>query len=313
MDRVKYTSPLVSVAVITFNSSKYILEALESIYTQTYQNIELIISDDCSTDDTVDICENWVKEHKERFVRIEIIEANNNTGLPANCNRGLSKATGVWIKYVAGDDILLPKCINSNINYIENQDSANVVHSVSRAYNEKFSEESYIASTPRNTEINNERTAYEQFNILKLSCPINAATVFFKKDYLIGCKGFNEQYEFEDWVFWLMITEMGERIHFLNEETAGYRYRMTSITRENSHDRIFSDLYKKQYVFYNNYLKSRINPLSRFYYKCNYGRYNFFSKFGLNKKKFLPVIFFKLTSIPIKLLYHLTYFIQTKN
>ncbi|MDR0890977.1 MAG: glycosyltransferase [Endomicrobium sp.] len=52
-------NPLVSVCVITYNSSKYVLETLESIKTQTYQNIELIVSDDCSTDDTVEVCENY--------------------------------------------------------------------------------------------------------------------------------------------------------------------------------------------------------------------------------------------------------------
>ena len=52
--------PLVSVPVITYNSAKFVLETLESIKAQTYQNIELVISDDCSTDNTVQICRDWV-------------------------------------------------------------------------------------------------------------------------------------------------------------------------------------------------------------------------------------------------------------
>ena len=51
---------LVSVVVITYNSEKYILETLESIKTQSYKNLELIISDDCSKDDTVMICRDWL-------------------------------------------------------------------------------------------------------------------------------------------------------------------------------------------------------------------------------------------------------------
>ena len=84
-------TPLVSIIVITYNSSKYVLETLESAYNQTYQNIELIISDDCSTDDTVEVCKKWVDEHKDRFVRSEIITTPVNTGIPVNCNRGLYK------------------------------------------------------------------------------------------------------------------------------------------------------------------------------------------------------------------------------
>ena len=52
--------PLVSVVVITYNSAKFVIETLESVKSQTYKNIELIISDDCSTDDTVERCRLWL-------------------------------------------------------------------------------------------------------------------------------------------------------------------------------------------------------------------------------------------------------------
>ena len=67
-------SPLVSVIVITYNSSKFVLETLESIYNQTYSNIELIISDDCSSDETINICQNWLYKNKNRFKNIELID-----------------------------------------------------------------------------------------------------------------------------------------------------------------------------------------------------------------------------------------------
>ena len=59
--------PLVSIIVITYNSAKYVLETLESAKNQTYQNIELIISDDCSIDNTVDICTRWLNENKDEI------------------------------------------------------------------------------------------------------------------------------------------------------------------------------------------------------------------------------------------------------
>ena len=73
--------PLVSVPVITYNSSKTVLETLDSIYNQTYQNLELIVSDDCSTDNTVGICREWIEAHKKRFVRTELLTVEKNTGV----------------------------------------------------------------------------------------------------------------------------------------------------------------------------------------------------------------------------------------
>ena len=70
--------PLVSVTVITYNSSKTVLETLDSIKAQTYQNLELIVSDDCSTDDTVELCRNWIEQNKERFVRTELLTVEKN-------------------------------------------------------------------------------------------------------------------------------------------------------------------------------------------------------------------------------------------
>ena len=61
--------PLITVAIVTYNSSEFIVETLESIKSQTYHNIELIISDDCSTDTTVELCSNWIKENATHFVK----------------------------------------------------------------------------------------------------------------------------------------------------------------------------------------------------------------------------------------------------
>ncbi len=106
------TLPLVSIVIITYNSANYVTETLESISRQTYCGpIELIVSDDCSQDNTLDICRDWLKLHGSMFVHADIIQTSHNSGICANYNNALKHVRGEWIKYIAGDDMLMPRCI----------------------------------------------------------------------------------------------------------------------------------------------------------------------------------------------------------
>ena len=99
--------PLISVIVLTYNSSEYVLSTLESIKRQTYAGpIELIIGDDCSRDESVSLCQQWVESNKTRFARTLILQPSENQGVVANLNSCLQNTKGEWIKGIAGDDIL---------------------------------------------------------------------------------------------------------------------------------------------------------------------------------------------------------------
>lgn len=116
--------PLVSVGVYTYNSSKTVIETLESIKSQTYPNLELIVSDDCSTDNTVSLCQDWLEHNKDRFVDTKIIVPDKNTGQSGNYNRALKASNGEWIKDIDGDDLLTPNCIEDYIEFVKNHPDA---------------------------------------------------------------------------------------------------------------------------------------------------------------------------------------------
>lgn len=107
-----HTDEVVSVVVVTYNSSKYVLETLDSVYRQDYKAIELIISDDCSSDDTFLICKNWLDTHSQRFVRVVLTKTPFNKGISGNYNHALGHVQGKWLKYIAGDDILMDLCVS---------------------------------------------------------------------------------------------------------------------------------------------------------------------------------------------------------
>ena len=119
---MKESEKLVSVLVVCFNSSEFIVETLNSIKNQTYKNLELIVTDDCSTDDTVEICKSWFAQNTSRFNRVKLVTSETNTGIPKNCNRGLKACSGEWIKLISGDDLLCPNAISDYMTSISKDD-----------------------------------------------------------------------------------------------------------------------------------------------------------------------------------------------
>ena len=116
--------PTVSVVVMTYQSSKFILETLVSIKHQTWEDIELIISDDASTDNTVKLCYDFMEKNRDRFTNIKVLVSEKNKGIPANYNQGIKAASGKWIKFVDADDVLLENCIKDNIEYANQNPNA---------------------------------------------------------------------------------------------------------------------------------------------------------------------------------------------
>lgn len=100
---------LFSIVVLTYNQANLIEDTLDSIYKQSYSNIELIISDDASSDDTPKIIKHWLKKYSKRFSNIAFFSSNNNNGISKNHNRGIKAAKGEFLKYLGGDDLLLPE------------------------------------------------------------------------------------------------------------------------------------------------------------------------------------------------------------
>lgn len=218
--------PLVSVTVIVYNSSKTVLETLESIYNQTYPNLELIVSDDCSTDNTVQVCRDWIEAHKERFVRTELLTVEKNTGISANMNRAEAACRGEWVKGIAGDDLLLPNCVSDYMDYVK--DNPDTVCAFGRLrffgstaedhsyYEQQVFDYSFFSLSPQ-----------EQLHklVFEGNC-VPTATFFFniKKIREMGVNGFDERVPLlEDWPKWINLLRKGVRFDFIDYEVVAYR------------------------------------------------------------------------------------------
>lgn len=103
--------PLVSICIPTYNGVQFIAEAMESAIAQTYPNLEIVVSDDASKDDTLKIIESY-KEKTEIPIYIYHHEPN---GIGANWNHSVKKAKGDYIKFLFQDDMLMPTCIEKMV------------------------------------------------------------------------------------------------------------------------------------------------------------------------------------------------------
>ncbi|MFC1785824.1 glycosyltransferase [Candidatus Neomarinimicrobiota bacterium] len=290
--------PLVSIIVITYNSSNYVIETLESIKKQTYQNIELIVSDDCSTDDTVEICRNWMVEHKERFIRTELLIIPNNTGISANCNRGIKVAHGVWVKLIAGDDTLLSNCISSNISYIMTHPMVSILQSNAVIYDSFFNDDRQInISNIANIDIfNKKHSPLKQYKLLLRRNQIIATAIFIKRDIFKMLGGFDEELKLiEDYPFWLKATQAGFRIDAFNEITVNYRLNSScSSSRKNSETFMSSEYAKCLLLFNSKYRKDNVNKLSYYLYNLGLKLTIYFNLKGLNKNNILGKFLYRV-------------------
>ena len=210
-------TPLVSVCIITYNSSEYILEALESVKDQTYKNIELIVADDCSSDDTVALCNRWIAENKKRFVRVEVIVPPHNTGTSANYNRAVKASRGEWIKIFDGDDFLAPNCIEDNIAFVSENSEALVVFSEAGRFKNGYRDHTVrFYDNFRRTFFNND--VHGQLLRALHNNDMSSAT-FFIKAQLLKDNPYNERYGLlEDMPKWIDLLRKGNKFYFFDKE-----------------------------------------------------------------------------------------------
>ena len=287
--------PLVSVNIITYNSGEYIIDTLESVKNQTYNYIELIISDDCSTDDTVAKCMDWLNENPNRFVRTEMLTVTENTGVTANCNRSLDVSSGEWIMFVAGDDLLFDTCLYNFINHIRQNMQCEII-----ASNVVFFTDDLNSKANFNTQLDRlgffqfNASAKEQFRILTYSNPILAPSVFMSRKILITLGGFDERFvDMEDYPFWLKATMNGYRIDLMNKLTAGYRLRSNSISGY-SKSTIFNKAYKDIYIFRKQFTFRYLNVMRKFNLMYTYYIRHIFDKLNINKIEYKSLYIFLL-------------------
>lgn len=109
--------PLVTVGVASYNNANYVIETLDSIANQTYKNLEIIINDDASTDESVEKITKWINKHSE--LNIRFFQSQTNQGICKSGNIILKNSAGKYICLIGSDDRYLPSFIERRVELLE--------------------------------------------------------------------------------------------------------------------------------------------------------------------------------------------------
>lgn len=225
-------SEIVTISVLTYNSAKFVTDTLESIKAQTYAKIILQIADDYSTDNTISICEEWISKNKHRFIKTKIIVPEKNTGISANCNRAWDACESKYFKSIAGDDILLPKCIEENIKYVEEHPECIMLFSRMKSFGGTRKQREKSDNHIYNYDFFN-WSSEEQYDYLyNGNCCIPAPTAFVNitKIRELGLRHDERIPLQEDVAKWMNALKLGIRFHFMDKVTVNYRLHNGSLS-----------------------------------------------------------------------------------
>ncbi|WP_445713015.1 glycosyltransferase family 2 protein [Flavobacterium sp.] len=239
-------NPLVSIITPSYNSAKFIAETIQSVQNQTYQNWEMIIIDDGSSDETESVVFAIIQNDN----RIQFHKLTQNSGPAVARNTGIEKASGNYMTFIDADDIWFPTFIENNIKTI-NETGIPFVFSSYRRANEQleFVFSDFIVP---------QKVSYT--DILK-SNSISCLTAFLDIKKL-GKKYMPLIRKRQDMGLWLNYLKLIPFAYGIQEAQAIYRIRENSLSRKKS------DLIKYQWQFYRDIEKLTI--FQSFYYMLHW-------------------------------------------
>lgn len=172
--------PIVSIIIPSFNKEKYISDSINSVLKQSYTNWELIIIDDLSNDNTVEIISEFLKKDS----RIRFYSNSENKGANYSRNFGIKEAKGEFVIFLDADDLFSPNCLRERIKYIENTNLDFCV----------FTLEVFKNNIGDTKQLWKPNTKQPVIDFLSHNLPWQTMQPIWSKKFLMQLGGFNEQF-----------------------------------------------------------------------------------------------------------------------
>lgn len=219
---MQYSQPLVSVVIPSYNHEQFVKDSIQSVIDQDYENIELIIIDDGSQDDSVLKIQEMMESCKKRFVRFEF-RNRGNKGLCATLNEALEWCEGDYFCPLASDDIALAHKTRYLVNKIYNSD-----------YSVVFGQIQSIGNATKIEKVIEEVEHVFGEILMQENIP-SAPAALLKTKAIREIGGYNEDVKLEDWYMWLKLTDDSKKLISFNEVVCLYRKHENNTTKNIDH------------------------------------------------------------------------------
>ncbi|SHN09813.1 glycosyltransferase family 2 protein [Polaribacter sp. KT 15] len=244
---MKSKTPKVSVVIPCYNDKDYIIETIDSVLNQSYQDFEVIIVDDGSNNETKDFL------RKINNDKVSILEQKNR-GLSNARNNGFKKARGEYILTIDSDDTLDASFLRKAVLILDEKDSVKAVSSYCNIFEGNY----HITQKhkPKGGGINN-----------FLFDNNSTSFALIRKSSWEKVGGYDEKmiHGFEDWEFWISMTKNGGTVYMIPEFLFNYRYKLISMSKDskqNHREKNLSYIYKKHSDIYSKHFSELVDFLA---------------------------------------------------
>jgi len=246
---------LVSVIMPTYNGASLILKTLESVKRQTYTNWEIVVVNDCSIDNTIEIVEQFKQEVPNT---VKLVNNKKNLGVSESRNIAVEKAKGVWLALLDSDDLWLSNHLELMVNCLEKDNSLQVIYSGCTVF------QNHVENIIDQQRIEKKMLTNFNVSLFTHQIGINSSTAFIKKSSWIKCGGMDKEFNFgEEKEMFIRLAKSGARFKFTGSHTVLYRKHLNAASNQTKKMVLGNlELYLKHYDWDDISLKIRKRKLA---------------------------------------------------
>lgn len=277
-----YNCMKISVVTASYNYQDYIKETIQSVLDQTYNDWELIIVDDCSTDNSVDVIKSFNDE------RIKLFINEKNLGLAQTVKRGVEYATGEWIVFLESDDLITPDNIEKKVQIIKKYSDLNLIFNDCEFFGDKNKVKDFsIALKKTRILLKNKNYPTKMFYNFYLSNKIfTFSSVMAKREDLLNISYNPPIDSLLDWWLWVQLAYIGN-FYYIPEKLTKWRLHKNSYIESSNNislNKIHNEMYYRMFKKYKKIKILIFIPFAQIIWGLQQAK-KFLTKLIFNKRK----------------------------